>query len=83
MGAKLIEKEAAATGSVGWKVYKYYASNIGACGVLSVFLFQLIYQGAALGTNIWLSVWTGNVLGNSSEDHYRNLYLGNSFEMGF
>ncbi len=29
-----------------------------------------------MGTNVWLEVWTDNELGNSSEPHWRNVYLG-------
>jgi len=41
------------------------------------------FQLTSVGTNVWLEVWTDNELGNSSEKHYRNLYLGVYGAFGF
>ena len=43
-GAKLIEKEVAETGSVGWGVYAYYARNMGFVGVFVSVLAQIFCQ---------------------------------------
>ena len=45
--------------------------------------FDRLLQVASLGTNVWLDIWTGNELGNSAEDKYRNLYLGIYGVFGF
>ncbi len=41
------------------------------------------FQVISVGTNVWLEVWTDNELGNSSDPHYRNLYLGVYGAFGF
>ena len=43
-GAKLIEKETAETGSVGWGVYAYYMRNMGFLGVMVSVLTQIFCQ---------------------------------------
>ena len=44
---------------------------------------QLLYQGASLGTNVWLNTWSGEELGNSSLPENRDLYLGVYGAFGF
>nr|AHK05644.1 ATP-binding cassette transporter sub-family C member 1 isoform X5 [Tigriopus japonicus] len=83
IGTNLIEKEVAETGSVGLQVYKYYMINIGLFGVVSGVVIQIFYQVASIGTNYWLNVWTGEVLGDSSIPKYRDLYLGVYGGLGF
>ena len=75
-GAKLIEKEVAETGSVGFDVYGYYLRNVGLFGSVVGILMQLVYQGTSIGTNYWLNVWTDGTLGNSSIPAKRDMYLG-------
>ncbi len=35
-----------------------------------------VSTGGNIGSSLWLSVWTENGRGNSSEVHWRNVYLG-------
>lgn len=79
----LIEKEVAQTGSVKLSVYTHYMKNVGVLGVVAITISQLFYQIAAVLTNYWLSVWTGENLGPSDEAHWRNVYLGVYGGLGF
>ena len=36
-----------------------------------------------MGTNVWLNVWTNQTLGNSTDPHWRNVYLGVYGVFGF
>ena len=82
-GTKLIEKESLQTGNVSLQVYIHYFRNLGLFVTLSIFLVNLIYEGANVGKNYWLIVWTDDtILGNSSDDHWRNVYLGGYIALG-
>ena len=82
-GTKLIEKETLQTGNVSLQVYIHYFRNLGIVISLLIFLFELVYEGANVGKNYWLIVWTDDtILGNSSEPKWRNIYLGGYIALG-
>ncbi|KAF2879992.1 hypothetical protein ILUMI_26180, partial [Ignelater luminosus] len=70
---KLIEAEKTETGSVKWKVYKYYFETIGIAVGLAVILLYIVAQAFNIGSNIWLSTWTTDKNVTSEK---RDLYLG-------
>lgn len=72
---KLIEKEKAETGSVKWDVYKHYLKSIGVSLSVLTVVFNLIFQGFSIGSNIWLSKWSSDEkAGNDTS--LRDMYLG-------
>eukprot|EP00047_Mylnosiga_fluctuans_P021846 m.109714 g.109714 ORF g.109714 m.109714 type:complete len:1474 (+) comp9049_c0_seq5:48-4469(+) len=72
-GAKLIAKEGVNEGDVQGAVYKSYfrANGYGYCTV--ILMLYLISFGASIGSNIWLSVWSGDP---SAEKFTTAVYLG-------
>lgn len=70
---KLIEAEKTETGSVKWKVYKYYFETIGILVGLAVIVLYIIAQAFNIGSNLWLSAWATDKNVTSEK---RDLYLG-------
>ena len=81
-GAKLIEKESIKSGNVSIQVYFHYFKNMGLFVTLIIFLLMAVYEGTNVGKNYWLTVWTGNELGNATEPHWRNVYIGTYIGLG-
>nr|CAD7448332.1 unnamed protein product [Timema bartmani] len=81
-GKKLIEEEKAQVGNVKWSVYKLYIKAISFLLVSGTILFNGIAQGFQAGGNMWLTVWSENLLGivnettNLTETSPQELYLG-------
>ncbi|CAH1707315.1 unnamed protein product [Chironomus riparius] len=72
---KLIETEKSETGSVKWEVYKHYLKSIGWTLAGATVFLNMIFQGFAIGSNIWLSKWSSD--NTTTEDiGKRNMYLG-------
>ncbi|XP_031616914.1 multidrug resistance-associated protein 1 isoform X6 [Contarinia nasturtii] len=74
-GQKLIEQEKSEVGSVKWDVYKHYLKSIGVSLTILTVLLNLIYQGFAIGSSMWLSKWSNDKQAANDTDK-RNLYLG-------
>ncbi|XP_052061601.1 multidrug resistance-associated protein 1-like [Mytilus californianus] len=55
---KLIEDEKREKGKVAWKVFMMYLRAIGLVAAFWIFVLYLLYQGASIASNIWLSQWT-------------------------
>ncbi|XP_071151901.1 multidrug resistance-associated protein 1-like isoform X2 [Mytilus edulis] len=55
---KLIEDEKREKGKVAWKVFMMYLRAIGLGAAFWIFILYLLYQGASIASNIWLSQWT-------------------------
>ncbi|CAG9853670.1 unnamed protein product [Phyllotreta striolata] len=79
-GEKLIEVEKAETGNVRWAVYKHYLKSIGIMFMLSTLIFNLIYQGFQIGSNVWLGIWADDDKlvsnGTTTDTGKRDMYLG-------
>ena len=73
---KLIEKEVEETGRVDKSVYLHYMKAVGVSGAVAAVLSQIIYASSNVIGSYWLSWWTSNKFGNSSEPGTRNMYLG-------
>ncbi|KAL4648167.1 canalicular multispecific organic anion transporter 2 isoform X2 [Arapaima gigas] len=74
-GEKLIQVEVAEMGRVKLKVFWEYARAVGP--LLSVFICFLYgcQNAAAIGANIWLSLWTNDSLMNRTEEN-RDMRVG-------
>nr|CAD7444835.1 unnamed protein product [Timema bartmani] len=96
VGQKLIEAEKAETGSVKWPVFSHYLRAIGVFLTASTLIFNAVFQGFSIGSNMWLSVWSNNAYGtnnaafNASDNstmeegpNPRDLYLGVYGALGF
>nr|CAD7403901.1 unnamed protein product [Timema cristinae] len=96
VGQKLIEVEKAETGSVKWPVFSHYLRAIGVFLTASTLIFNAVFQGFSIGSNMWLSVWSNNAYGtnsaavNASDNstmeeapNPRDLYLGVYGALGF
>ncbi|XP_056010332.1 multidrug resistance-associated protein 1-like isoform X2 [Ostrea edulis] len=57
---KLIQEEKAEKGTVKWKVFMMYFRAIGLAASLVILAVFIIFQGASVGANIWLSIWTND-----------------------
>ncbi|XP_063223011.1 multidrug resistance-associated protein 1-like [Bacillus rossius redtenbacheri] len=81
VGRKLIEAEKAEVGSVKWDVYKHYMKSIGFILMLATLIFNAVFQGFQVGSNLWLTVWSENSYGtmnattNLTETTPQDLYL--------
>ncbi|GJQ88360.1 hypothetical protein Trydic_g8622, partial [Trypoxylus dichotomus] len=76
---KLIEAEKAETGSVKWEVYKHYLKSIGVFLTCSTLLLNLVFQGFSIGSNVWLTIWSGDeniVVNGVTDTARRDMYLG-------
>ncbi|XP_055295955.1 multidrug resistance-associated protein 1 isoform X2 [Sitodiplosis mosellana] len=74
-GQKLIEQEKAEVGSVKWDVYKHYLKSIGVSLTILTIILNIVYQGFAIGSNMWLAKWSNDKAAANDTDK-RNLYLG-------
>lgn len=72
---KLIETEKSETGSVKWEVYKHYLKSIGWSLAGATVFLNMIFQGFAIGSNIWLSKWSSDNI-TAEDTGKRNMYLG-------
>lgn len=72
---KLIETEKSETGSVKWDVYKHYLKSIGWTLAFATIFLNMIFQGFAIGSNIWLSKWSSDNITVNDTDK-RDMYLG-------
>ncbi|XP_072401337.1 multidrug resistance-associated protein 1 isoform X3 [Diabrotica undecimpunctata] len=78
-GEKLIETEKAETGNVSWAVYKHYLKSIGLVFMLATLIFNLIYQGFSVGSNVWLGIWSDDkkiYVNGTVDTGRRDMYLG-------
>nr|CAD7198501.1 unnamed protein product [Timema douglasi] len=86
LGEKLIEMEKAETGSVKWEVYVHYMRTFGPILCICTVLFNIIFQGFLVGSNLWLSVWANDLYGainDTSHKSTQDLYLGVYGALGF
>lgn len=74
-GQKLIEQEKSEVGSVKWDVYKHYLKSIGVSLTVLTIILNIVYQGFAIGSSMWLSKWSNDKQAANDTDK-RNLYLG-------
>lgn len=72
---KLIEQEKSEVGSVKWDVYKHYLKSIGVFLSVATIILNVIFQGFAIGSNIWLSYWSVDTTAGT-DTSVRNMYLG-------
>ncbi|CAB0007608.1 unnamed protein product [Nesidiocoris tenuis] len=75
---RLIEDERAETGGVKLSVYKHYLGAIGPLFVTATIVLNIVFQGFAIGSNIWLSVWSSDetIYVNGTQDSSkRDMYL--------
>jgi ATP-binding cassette, subfamily C (CFTR/MRP), member 1 len=73
--SKLIEKEEAAIGSVGFAIYIRYFKNIGLWFGVMAIIFNTMMQGFSVYSNIWLSQWSESP-DAGTDPAVRNLFLG-------
>ncbi|KAI5710680.1 hypothetical protein M8J75_010653 [Diaphorina citri] len=79
MDGKLTDTEKAETGSVKWQVYLHYLKSIGLPLSMAAILLNIAFQGFAIGSNIWLSVWSedkSTIVNGTQDVGKRDLYLG-------
>lgn len=75
-GDKLIEAEKAETESVKASVYLDYFRAAGWGITFATIALYVVYQGFAVGANLWLSDWTSLPIVNGTQDaSERNFYL--------
>lgn len=72
---KLIEQEKSEVGSVKWDVYKHYLKSIGVFLSVATIILNVIFQGFAIGSNIWLSRWSVDKTAGT-DTGVRDMYLG-------
>ncbi|CAH0389150.1 unnamed protein product [Bemisia tabaci] len=75
---KIIDEEIAMTGNIKWSVFSHYMRAMGWLFVFLAFAFTLLFQVCAVGSNLWLSIWTSrnNTLPDGSQDpEERNWFL--------
>lgn len=83
-GDKLIEAEKAETESVKASVYLDYFRAAGWGITFATIGLYFIFQGFAVGANLWLSEWTNLPIVNGTQDAgRRNFYLGIYGALGF
>lgn len=71
----LIEQEKSEVGSVKWHVYKHYLKSIGVVLSLATIFLNIVFQGFAIGSNIWLSKWADDKEAGN-DPAVRDMYLG-------
>uniref|UniRef100_A0A8C3X7S2 Multidrug resistance-associated protein 1 n=1 Tax=Catagonus wagneri TaxID=51154 RepID=A0A8C3X7S2_9CETA len=59
-GQKLIKKEFLQTGKVKFSIYLKYLQAVGWCSIAFIILGFVLYFVAFIGSNLWLSAWTGD-----------------------
>ena len=74
VGQTLIDAEKAETGGVKAAVYIYYARSVGYIATIVACLFYIGFQGFQVGSNIWLSAWSGDPMA-TTDIPTRNKYL--------
>lgn len=79
----LIQEEKKEEGAVKRKIFVKYARAVGLIASLIIFTIFLGYQGASVGANIWLSLWTDDKdlanQSNANTTEYQDknyMYLG-------
>ena len=82
VGQTLIDAEKAETGGVKATVYLYYARSVGFLATIVACLFYIGFQGFQVGSNIWLSAWSGDPMA-TTDIPTRNKYLGVYGALGF
>ncbi|XP_063232793.1 LOW QUALITY PROTEIN: multidrug resistance-associated protein 1-like [Bacillus rossius redtenbacheri] len=75
-GERLIEEEKAETGNVKWSVYSHYMRTMGPLLCVLTIVFNVLFQGLLVGSNLWLSAWTNEYGGGPMPPGTRDLYLG-------
>lgn len=80
-GERLTEAEVAETGSVSLAVYAHYCRAGGLWLCFFTMLFNALYQGCAVGTNLWLTQWSADheearKFNTTMSASKRDLYLG-------
>ncbi|XP_026679570.1 multidrug resistance-associated protein 1, partial [Diaphorina citri] len=64
---------------VKWQVYLHYLKSIGLPLSMAAILLNIAFQGFAIGSNIWLSVWSedkSTIVNGTQDVGKRDLYLG-------
>ncbi|KAL1454350.1 hypothetical protein WDU94_010619, partial [Cyamophila willieti] len=64
---------------VKWHVYLHYLKSIGLPLSIAAILLNVAFQGFAIGSNIWLSVWsddTSAAVNGTQDSGKRDFYLG-------
>ncbi|KAF0384836.1 ABC transporter [Gigaspora margarita] len=70
----LMSLEERTTGAVANKIYIAYIRAAGGLALIPLFLFLLVMmQGSNIGSNLWLSFWTGNNFALTTEQ-YMSVY---------
>jgi ATP-binding cassette subfamily C (CFTR/MRP) protein 1 len=59
-------------------VYAHYLRNIGIFLSGATIVFNMIFQGFSIGSNVWLAEWSNDMsmYGNETDGSKQNLYLG-------
>ncbi|PVD27025.1 hypothetical protein C0Q70_12175 [Pomacea canaliculata] len=80
---KLVEEEQTMKGNVQLSVYREYFTAMGNIAWIFILGFFVLYQGASLAANIWLSEWTDDstlanisMAGTKEYNDLNALYLG-------
>ena len=71
----LIEKEEIERGSVSFRVYLYYAKNVGWLLIFLVVLMAVVDAALTIWTNFWLSDWSEAGLGNKVSLNYEMIHI--------
>ncbi len=74
-GVRLTKAEKAEKGGVTLAIYKDFYNSFGLIFSIGTIFAFAVYQGFAIGGNMWLSVWTADPEASTS-DQVRNKYLG-------
>ncbi len=75
--SRLVEDEFVEEGVVKWGVFLFYLRAIGWRLVATAVLFQLVFQGFAVGSNVWLAAWADSARENGThplEKEYLSVY---------
>ena len=56
-------------------MYKHYLKSIGVSLTVLTIILNIVYQGFAIGSNMWLAKWSNDKAAANDTDK-RNLYLG-------
>ncbi|XP_055837482.1 multidrug resistance-associated protein 1-like [Episyrphus balteatus] len=80
---KLIDVEKSETGNVNLEVYKYYIKTIGVAMTVTTVVLNCVFQGLAVGSNLWLTEWSNDKEVAAGDNGKRNMYLGVYGAFGF
>ncbi|KAM6182924.1 ATP-binding cassette sub-family C member 2 [Erethizon dorsatum] len=61
-GQKLIKKEFMESGKVKFSIYMKYLQAMRWCSIVFIIFFYMLNSVAFIGSNLWLSAWTGDSL---------------------